>query len=1020
MNYSRGSEWRQWDLHIHSPASFHWNGEHFGEDATRNTALVDAMIQSLNNATPAVFALMDYWTFEGWFHLKQHTTRPHEHTLQKTVFPGIELRLAAPMAKRLNAHVIFSNEINDQYLRDFQSALRLELIDQPLSNNGLIEYARAAGADKLRKHQYDKAAVLRDDDLALQVGREIAEINCDSYKRAIAQVPQGLALGFMPFSTNDGLSELEWSEHYAYAIGLFKSSLIFETRIPDQWAAFAGVKTAANSQWFDAFQAALDDTPRLAISGSDAHRFTSHSKNLNERGYGAFPHNKITWIKADPTWRGLLQAVKEPAKRSFIGELPPKLDRVQKNKTFYIDQISIEKAKDSSLDDTWLDGCQISLNPDLVAIIGNKGSGKSALADIIALLGNSQQKEYFSFLRKDRFRGKAGDPAKQFIGRLTWLAGDPCERLLSEDPPSEKVELVRYIPQGRFEALCNDHVSGRSTAFERELREVIFSHTDPTLRIDALDFDQLIDAQESSIRAQLQDLRNGLHTLNETISNMEEQLRPDVRRTLEDALHLKRQQLFELTTTKPTEISQPTTEPTEEQSRATNRLEQINQLLKQMDENDASRTETRHIISKRHYTVKRILERAALFEEQAHNFTTSIKEDLELLALDPTSIVSVKINRTRLFELQDQIDAQSRELLEQEERSKAARTILLNESTLITAKLNEPQQRYQKYLLELKTWEASIREIEGSAIEPDSKKGIERRLDQISQLPERLTEKRVERDLLARQIHQVLARQRELRELLFKPLQDLIEDNSLIREDYRLRFRASLQGSTETFVPNLFDMVKRTAGPLRGEDENWTHFRSIFESADLSSSEEASRLANSIMDLLEEAAGKSPPGISTILKKGKNAVEVYDYIFGLSYIEPKYTLLFQDTDIERLSPGQRGALLLIFYLLVDKRRNPIILDQPEENLDNETVVSLLVPVINEAKKNRQIVMVTHNPNLAVVCDAEQVIYASFDRSAGSKITYQCGSIEDGTINRRVVDVLEGTKRAFTNRSDKYH
>lgn len=174
--------------------------------------------------------------------------------------------------------------------------------------------------------------------------------------------------------------------------------------------------------------------------------------------------------------------------------------------------------------------------------------------------------------------------------------------------------------------------------------------------------------------------------------------------------------------------------------------------------------------------------------------------------------------------------------------------------------------------------------------------------------------------------------------------------------------------------------------------------------------------------LLSESAEATSniPGIRALMRKDKDPVDVYSYVFGLQYLEPKYTLLFQDTQIEQLSPGQRGALLLIFYLLVDKGRNPIVLDQPEENLDNETVVSLLVPVLNEAKKSRQIVMVTHNPNLAVVCDAEQIIHATFDRKNGARISYHSGSIEDGIINRAVVDVLEGTKIAFDNRGQKYH
>jgi uncharacterized protein (DUF736 family) len=62
---------------------------------------------------------------------------------------------------------------------------------------------------------------------------------------------------------------------------------------------------------------------------------------------------------------------------------------------------------------------------------------------------------------------------------------------------------------------------------------------------------------------------------------------------------------------------------------------------------------------------------------------------------------------------------------------------------------------------------------------------------------------------------------------------------------------------------------------------------------------------------------------------------------------------------------------------------------------------------------------THNPNLAVVCDAEQVICAEIQKESGSAVTYMSGSIEDPVINRRIVDVLEGTRPAFDKRDDKY-
>jgi len=123
--------------------------------------------------------------------------------------------------------------------------------------------------------------------------------------------------------------------------------------------------------------------------------------------------------------------------------------------------------------------------------------------------------------------------------------------------------------------------------------------------------------------------------------------------------------------------------------------------------------------------------------------------------------------------------------------------------------------------------------------------------------------------------------------------------------------------------------------------------------------------------------------------------------------------------LEQLSPGERGNLLLIFYLLVDRENIPLVIDQPEENLDNQTVYKILVPCIKDAKKRRQIVMVTHNPNLAVVCDAEQVIYSEIAKDKGNEVTYISGSIEDPVMNKKIIDVLEGTRPAFDKRDAKY-
>lgn len=170
----------------------------------------------------------------------------------------------------------------------------------------------------------------------------------------------------------------------------------------------------------------------------------------------------------------------------------------------------------------------------------------------------------------------------------------------------------------------------------------------------------------------------------------------------------------------------------------------------------------------------------------------------------------------------------------------------------------------------------------------------------------------------------------------------------------------------------------------------------------------------------DRRSGGKPVKVADQLRKGKSVLELYDTIFSLDYLKPRYSLRMGDKELSELSPGERGTLLLIFYLLVDNNDIPLVIDQPEENLDNQTVYELLVPCMKEAKERRQIVIVTHNPNLAVVCDAEQVICADLDKKGDYKMTYISGAIESPAINKAVVDILEGTMPAFANRDSKYY
>jgi ABC-type lipoprotein export system ATPase subunit len=980
------------------------------------------MIDALNNAEPAVFAIMDYWTFDGWLALQRRLAEKDAPKLKKLVFPGIELRLVAPMKGRLNAHVLFSDEVSEQTLLDFKQTLTLEIVDRPLSNDALIELARSVGNDILSSHNFVKSDIDSSNEKALLAGSVIAEINKDSYKTAIAKVPNGMAIGFMPFETNDGLKSVDLFKHYAYVMDLFRSSPIFETRRNEIRDAFVGERTAGNSAFFDNFQFALKHIPRLAVSGSDAHRFLGLPGDNNNRGYGDFPSNKKTWIKADTTFNGLKQAILEPAKRSFIGDKPPKLQEVENSKTFFIESVEIQKTGTKAGIETWLDKCDIPLNPDLVAIIGNKGSGKSALADVIATLGQSSQSKHFSFLRRDRFFGKSGEPARHFTGILTWRDGSTEPRTLEILPSSEKKELVRYIPQNYFEELCNDHVSGKSNAFERELRAVIFSHTSEEMRLGALDFDQLTEQHEQALRNRLGEFRKELKTLNGAIARIEDQLQPIEEQKLTDQLLVKVREIEEHQKIKPAEVAPPPETMEPEQKQAAEALAATAQKIEESTKRTQQIQSELTSIARKQKAIANAREQLRLLQRAYDQAQQQVAEDLQLAGLNWADVAKLEI-KTSLLDERSAAFAQQHSALQTEAAALTGNLDTLEQEKKAHAtKLNARQQQFETYQHQLAEWTKKLEALNGMPTEPDTKAGLETRLVQIKELPAKRLDLQAQRLQLTAEIFDSLDAQRKAREKLFKPVQDLIKANDLIREDYRLQFQATLAASAEAIAERLFALIKQTSGTLRGQDAALLTLKRLFDSGDLNTKEGALTFAKDLHETLEQAARDSGTeiGITSLLKKDQSAVSVYDLIFGLDFLEPRYSLLFQDTQIEQLSPGQRGALLLIFYLLVDNGKTPIILDQPEENLDNETVFRLLVPVLSEAKKKRQIIMVTHNPNLAVVCDAEQIIHASFDRAAGCTISYTAGSLENPTLNSAVVTVLEGTKPAFNNRSGKYH
>lgn len=1011
----KGSLWRVWDFHIHSPASFEWKGTKLRdlshEQVDDQMAL---MVKALEDAPANVFVIQDYWTFDGYIALRNFLNRNPELNFSKTVLPGMELRLESPTKYRLNVHGVFSEDLTDQQLHDFKSAMKLVGSGRPLSDEGIADYAQAYTDEPTRTKHGAQNLDLSDPESAFGFGAKIVEITKESFKSAFDSLPTDSGVVMMPWDTNDGLSGIDLINHFASARELFKLPHIFETRSEEYRKAFIGEKSEENAKYFEPFFNALNQVPRLPVSGSDAHSF---------KRYADFPSSRITWLKAEPCFRGLMQAFKEPAGRSFIGDKPKKLKWTENHPTEIIKNITISKVEGATTKDVWFDGTSIDLSSDLVAIIGNKGSGKSALADVIALTGGAGiNEEYFSFLTKKRFRHPKMAWAKDFSATITWSNDIPVSATLSGDQVQSGVNRVKYISQRYFEELCGSGDSESTSSFEEELKSVIFSHVDIADKQDYSSLDSLLFDREDGLKRSINSARAILSNVNSQIIEAEEKHRPERLNRINEFIALKESELRAHEELKPPAVPVPGNDQKDEQRADVQRLDRARESLKvkEKEREDALAGKSKLVSLRNAYEA--IQQSTNELESTVRSIESSVESHLENTGLKWADIVSLKIN-------QQKIDEELRCVNEKVANSSQAEsdfdkniTGLKKTISTLEKSLDSDNQKYQLYLSNLKSWEDQKKHIIGTADQSDSLNFHKAQLEAFGKIPEKITALVASRFEQVTLIFGYIQSIQDLRKSMYSPVQELIDSHQLVKDEFQLEFDTSM--SVTNLRDDFFSYIKRDTGTFAGVNEGFEVLDRLINISDFETSDSVQIFLDSLLDMLQydnsDTDKENKIDIEKrLLKSDATLLKLYDYLFGLEFLDSKYSLLLQGIPVEKLSPGQRGALLLIFYLLVDKETKPIVLDQPEENLDNQTVYSLLVPVIKEAKGRRQVIMVTHNANLAVTCDAEQIIYAAFDRTDFNRMEYESGAIENPKINGIVLDILEGTEPAFINRRDKY-
>lgn len=1001
---SVGSTWRKWDLHIHSPASL---VSHYpGQDPW------DTFLSDLEGLPPemSVIGINDYWFVDGYARVLKELNQGRLKNIE-AVFPVVEMRVS-PLSgtdgqlKRINMHAIFEagvdpDFVKSQFVLALSAEFRLETATKGVTwaNSPTRDNIVALGHAIRKNIPEARQGTTEKSDLLLGFNNLIVERD---------QVLDVLNRPHFKHRHLTAVGKVEWAAvkwNHA-SIGVKRDIinacdlLLVASPSPAQYAAAR--ESLANAGVKDHL-----------LDCSDAH-YLSSSPEKDRIG------NCFTWISAEPTLAGLKHAVVEFDSRVFVGDRPPKMVAVDFFPGKHIRHVSIKRSTlGTPARHNYFD-VDLTLNPGFVAVIGNKGKGKSALLDLIGLAGNSSAEDHFSFLNARRFRRPVDGFADDYRVTLTWENNTTTQKGLAQQVDPVAPQLVTYLPQNLIDEICSGDPSAPADRFGAQLKQVLFAHVPEADRLGSRTLDELIEVRTAGFEERLLSLRENLSDLNTEIVRIKDKLRPERRASLAQRLALLERHLEDLlkaeapTPTPPGGVESPEGAAFRTQlERLAGSRAEAEEALSDLLGEDAKLAVELSAANQLLQAVGNLKSRFARFAEE--NLPRALS-----LNLDIKSMLDLRVNLVPLnegIETRTERRTEVAAKIEGEQGLRKKLSALKEQATKIEEQMAEPERKFRMAIQARTDWERAVQELQDGTLEEDGVRQVKASITELDELPQSLDDQRTLRVTLAREIHRVLGKKVAVFEELYGPARQFIDESPLAAEA-GLEFGASL--SVTDLEPRLWSILRRnTGGTFQGTTESSAHLQDMVAATDFDDEDSAVAFTARLDDAIHRNQKEKPPvdvDPSGMLRQGKTIRELYDLAFDFTYLTPDYFLQSNGTPINQLSPGQKGNLLLMFYLLIDPGREPLLLDQPDENLDNQTIKELLVPAIKIASARRQVILVTHSPNVAVVADADQVIRAEFD---GDTFTYVSGAIEDRFSNEQILNILEGKRESVDNRVEKY-
>lgn len=460
---NKGSEWRKWDLHVHAPGTrlndqYKIDGKKINHPGGDSKEFWDKFCQIIHNSDVDVIGITDYYTFNTYFaFIKEYKQRYPED--RKVFFPNLELRLPSAVnssGQHVNFHMLFPDSLTEAEAGDF------------LRNLKLIQ-SSATGTKKLSvwdTREKDEEAV-KSFSVSLDACLEAVKATFDGIEDsnlydATYLIASGKKDGISPGKDkSSGANESPKGRNAVLIdeIDLRIHGVFASSRNRDHWLR-PDKRSNSEDRKF---------SPHPVFGGCDAHDFERLENALGKTIPEGDNQAETTWVKAKPTWDGLLQTLVEPDSRVMLQELSPDA----KEDYLVIDSVEFKNTANFPQ--------RIELNPGLNAIIGSRSSGKSSLLSHIAYAisqdGTIQAQKKCGITEPGPAAGYKWSTVENDFCQINWRNG------------SDEGGYLVYIPQNFLNQLSsqpeqvNEYIV---PAIERNAQELYQSYSTNRHKIEAL------------------------------------------------------------------------------------------------------------------------------------------------------------------------------------------------------------------------------------------------------------------------------------------------------------------------------------------------------------------------------------------------------------------------------------------------------------------------------------------------------------------------------------------------------